>query len=584
MARESSRAEAVESSGANAVGLLVATVSDSRSEQSVLNWALHLQQTSTPHVVAALSKQLLQQLHAYSVPSYLVPDGPSEVNSGPSHATTGWKHFAFTRVREMGRLMSLGVHVLMADADVAFVQSPIPCIKHFVQSLQATPATSTSNSRLCEQLDGADVAISSDNLGPERDEAQGATYAAGGLLNTGITFLSATPAGRRWQQAWENNLAPDTSSGTDSHYTSFNTDQQVFNAMLRTPKQWPGTAPAPRGTVSQATNRPVGRRVLVANGPGPSNGTFVGVLPLKLFAHGHSYFIRGLKEQPIAVHATYTLDTAASDSKKLRLQENGLWKLRSVPESSNTRFLTYEPSLTHEKVGTGIAKHIAAVETHVSELRGALAVAKALNRWLVVPYNLYCACDRVWGGHDNVFSRGCRYPGSEEANFLPLRCPLDHIAAPSRWRAANELIVPEKAVSSALLRSDMLTVPVGLEYRPSHSNGLRDWSSKHEIQRKLGTRTNRTIRLTGNVARAFGGDTNSVNATERIDAQMAHLLRPPEWCTECLFKRCSEWVPQSVHARGRLISTRRNTQEMICIPFNSPLPVAPRLQPTTTGL
>jgi hypothetical protein len=578
--------KALEISGAKTRGFVVATVADAASTDAVRNWASHLRNVGTPHVVGCLSRSLLRSITSDGSAAFIA-DGPESVRSGPTHSTPQWKEFALARVFAMGKLLDFGVSVLMSDSDVAFLQSPGPCLAQLDSGIDANRLNGSSS--LCEQLQGADVAISSDNLAPERDAAQGASYAAGGLFNTGITFMKNSSGGRRWHSAWVEHLRPASDSVAGSFYSSMNTDQQVFNAMLRAPRTWPGTGPPSQSALSR--DAPLGARVLQARGPGRANGTLIGALPLKRFAHGHSYFIRGLREQPVAVHATYSLDTAASDSKKLRMQENGLWRLLTVPEAeilsnssstSGAKFVTYEPQLsTRERAGSaGISNHLSALAIHASELRGALGVARALGRWLVVPYRLYCNCDRVWGGHDNVFSRNCRYPGSEEVDFVPFRCPLDHIAFPSRWRAHNEHIVPEKAISSSALFSDVLRVPIGLKYRPDHNNALRDWSSLGEIKRKFANSSRRTIMLTGNVPCAFGGDTENINNTRLLDRQFGNLLQPPEFCSECLPKRCSEWIPQSVYVKGRIIPTRSNTQEMFCVQVDAPMPLAPRLQPT----
>lgn len=58
------------------------------------------------------------------------------------------------------------------------------------------------------------------------------------------------------------------------------------------------------------------------------------------------------------------------------------------------------------------------VEYHLQSLRGALAVARALNRTLLLP-ELPCYCDKTWGGHDNIFKSQCMYPGAQVGACLP---------------------------------------------------------------------------------------------------------------------------------------------------------------------
>jgi hypothetical protein len=60
----------------------------------------------------------------------------------------------------------------------------------------------------------------------------------------------------------------------------------------------------------------------------------------------------------------------------------------------------------------GLTTHLLVVEHHLQSLRGALAVARALNRTLLLP-ELPCYCDKTWGGHDNIFKSQCMYPGAQ---------------------------------------------------------------------------------------------------------------------------------------------------------------------------
>ena len=71
------------------------------------------------------------------------------------------------------------------------------------------------------------------------------------------------------------------------------------------------------------------------------------------------------------------------------------------------------------------------------ELRDALALARALGRTLVLP-RWTCYCDRLWSGSDDIFHFGCMYPGSQDANFVPFTCPMDHVLSPGEWARAGQ--------------------------------------------------------------------------------------------------------------------------------------------------
>lgn len=203
------RAAALREAGALEEGMVVATVADDSASDLAENWARHLLKSRAPHVVACLSDATKKRIQSAGSSAY-VADGPRRVSGGPAHATPGWKRFAAARVREMGYLMDRGVSVLMSDADVAFLRSPVPYLRCAEEDCQGS------------ELKGARIAASSDNLGPDRDAARGATYAAGGVFNTGIVLLTKTRQGREWQRNWLANLEQPS-----HQFDRFTSDQQA---------------------------------------------------------------------------------------------------------------------------------------------------------------------------------------------------------------------------------------------------------------------------------------------------------------------------------------------------------------------
>lgn len=293
----------------------------------------------------------------------------------------------------------------------------------------------------------------------------------------------------------------------------------------------------------------------------------VGALPLRLFANGHVAFIRRLSSSYIGVHATYSLDTSGPDSKRLRLKENGLWL---NPDEPPARAVSFVPSFRNHRA-KGIEEHVRALESHAADLRGAFGVALSLGAALAIPRSILCPCDRVWAGHDNVFSHGCKYPGSEESDFLPFICPFDHVARPSAWAAEGLHYIPWLSLPQ-VSRLNASSVLVTIGSRPG-DGALRDWSSPAEIVSKLEGKPARVLVLRGNVARAFGGN---MSTARRVDALLARALKPPEWCTECLPDACSKWVPKALLDRGRIVPTR-GVHEKFCIQPAAPFPLLPRL-------
>ena len=105
-----------------------------------------------------------------------------------------------------------------------------------------------------------------------------------------------------------------------------------------------------------------------------------------------------------------------------------------------------------------IRDHIAVFKANLNILRDAMAIAVALNRTLALP-PLPCHCDKVWGGHDNIFTFQCHYPGSAEEKYLPSSCPLDHFISPTltRLRKSGFKFTPLASLSSTT-RSEAVTI------------------------------------------------------------------------------------------------------------------------------
>ena len=89
-----------------------------------------------------------------------------------------------------------------------------------------------------------------------------------------------------------------------------------------------------------------------------------------------------------------------------------------------------------------IGAHLDAGARQIDALKHAAAVARVLDRTLVVP-RLTCFCDKVWGGHDNIWNFDCHYPGSADSAHVPGPCPLDHFVSPSALRRAGVRFVAE---------------------------------------------------------------------------------------------------------------------------------------------
>ena len=225
-----------------------------------INWATHMTNINSTFIIGALDQHLLTALQNKNIPSYPMFH---ELNTDLSHANDNWKTFCRRMITQMREVTELGYHVVLSDVDIVWLKNPSDYFH------------CNTNINGCHAIKDADVMISSDSLSPSEDAKQGATYARGGIFNTGMTFVKSSGMGKQFLDDWITHLSAKTGK-----YSKMTTHQQVVNAMVR--KGWPGLDPIQEGFT----------RVLQSGAP-LSNGRFLklGVLPLRLFANGHGYFV-----------------------------------------------------------------------------------------------------------------------------------------------------------------------------------------------------------------------------------------------------------------------------------------------------
>jgi hypothetical protein len=128
------------------------------------------------------------------------------------------------------------------------------------------------------------------------------------------------------------------------------------------------------------------------------------------------------------VHATYQF--SHSLGKRQRMREAGLWSRDPQEYYTRGNFLSFDPTPPHllaADVSSGlIARHMRVAAWYRLSVRNALALARVLDRTLIVPPFL-CYCDRWWG---NVLPT-CLIPGSDQT--LPFQCPMDHLFFLPNW-------------------------------------------------------------------------------------------------------------------------------------------------------
>ena len=238
-----------------------------------------------------------------------------------------------------------------------------------------------------------------------------------------------------------------------------------------------------------------------------------------------------------------------------------------------------------------------------------------------------CFCDKVWGGHDNIFNFDCHYPGSADSRHVPARrCPLDHFVNPSALEdaAKNGPLVAEAELrrllpSGAREEEEMRVVVVRGEEeeregaaatRTRHSGeeeneaaggdaiagGLDDGLRRAEkekgasivvsgagesaIARVLvdgdpAVRRARVVRLVLDAASmrgealAFGGFVSEEDAGAFRAGPARALDDAPEWCSECHPRGCKNLIAPDVLAKGRTTPVRE-VHDQFCAAFERP--------------
>jgi hypothetical protein len=310
--------------------------------------------------------------------------------------------------------------------------------------------------------------------------------------------------------------------------------------MMRDPKFWPGIS-APHGEHVMKTFYDEG---------GPFR---LGALPMGLFMNGHGYFVGAsharLQVQPLAVHATYSLDRHDGVAKRQRFREAGLW--RSDPdEYFQGAYLALNASVSprvqraidafaaKRQSPNNVGVHATALQEYVAELRDALALARALRRTLVLPRWL-CYCDRLWSPSDDIFHFGCMYPGAQDGKFLPFVCPMDHVLSPTDWEQAGQPYRDAAFLESSRLPAaakasitDVAVLPrAAFDALPPASrqhalpSGVTDKEAVQLLRPLEGTAV---LRLSHARGLLCGID----DATERsaFNSLASRLLRTPAWC------------------------------------------------------
>ena len=471
-------------------GVVFVTFSTSSMSPFMLNWAAHARAASLhPLLVGAFDDATAAAAARIQLPCVQL-NAASVVGSGyvnthsPAFKQMGAKKVAFLR-----RLLARGLRVALTDADALWLSDPRPYFE--------------SNG-----LDTADWLISSDCVDAEADERSGGGGICARLVNfnTGVMYVRPTPRSLAFADAWLDKLVEGAANNI-----SWMRDQPAFNLVSR------------EGALAEINpSRPAGHRAQLAAWNGKLS---LGVLPPRLFAGGHTFFVQGLRAGALSVHPTYQFsdDPSFPFGKRSRLRQYGLWMAPEEAGYAAGRFLalrddTAMPPPLSSLPPSNAAATAVLLKAHFDadvEWRGrvhiGLALARATNRALILPRSP-CFCDRSWAP-----LAACRLPGAP-ATTLPFECPLDHIANTALWERSG---VPFRAIGFQFPRSATVArIRIGAPVTGEVESQPRLFASSAPFAAAV-PRPNATVGVPPD-----GTWDGALDPATRSDAEMADALSP----------------------------------------------------------
>lgn len=349
----------------------------------VFSWVHHLRATGCrAYIVGAMDDQMLEWLLDQRIPAFAM-------SSGLTLSDFGWGSPTFHKMgREKINLIhtftQFGFDVLISDVDTVWLRNPIPYMQKYPE---------------------ADVLTSSDLLANTvDDEGLEKWPQADAAANIGIMLFR--PRARELAKEWLDMLLKD-----DKVW-----DQNAFNDLFR------------RGSRA-LPDRP--DRLF----SGYDGKLKLGILPVALFASGHTGFTQRMPEKlglrPYVVHATFQF--GGTPGKRHRMRERLWWK--DEPDTERAHFNHPGGYIVHahdvpqalldavragERDGSlnATLPHFNLVNHQLLQLRALFALAGLSGRAAILP-QLWCGMDRWWAPHYGTI------PGSNLVTPYP--CPADHM-------------------------------------------------------------------------------------------------------------------------------------------------------------
>lgn len=383
-------------------------------------------------------------------------------------------------------LLNRGYEVIVSDADVAWLDDPREWAR--------------------EALADVDVATSTDCLSAKHEDEDTCWHAD---FNTGILYFKPTEVAKEFLEAWIKAMETAT-DGTEDR------DQEIFINLLRE------GAPVVETKTGGSMSTPP-RDALRVSTRTMARGVRLGLLPMRLFASGHTYFVERLHEKektrrdPFCVHATFQFSQVRG--KRQRFREHGLWRIEEDEYYTNGNFIAMSDELPNAWNATGVRNHLIAAAWYRASVRNLLALGRVLGRTVILP-RITCMCDRYW----NAVLPSCKI-GHVDPPFVG--CPQDHIfnlpgmekgkAEFREWTFLHNSRTPE-AIKKSVAR-----VTVGDRTRDADYS-LPAFPSAEEARSALGSAKERVLVVDDALMSIC-----ALNDASSFDADMRVALKAESW-------------------------------------------------------
>ena len=342
----------------------------------VRNWVRNVRNCGVRNfMVGAMDNELLEKLIEDEVPTFAMQSGLTTEDFG--WGTENFHKMGRKKIELIYLFTKMGFDILVSDVDTVWLRNPLPYMAKYPNADVLTSSDHLSNTAEGEGLENPNKAHSAANIG--------------------IMLLRHTA--KELAKEWVDVLEKD-----DKVW-----DQNVFNDLYRR-----SGGPSVKDDKNLVT--------------GYDGKLKVGVLPVSMFASGHTYFVQRMHEKvgldPYVVHATFQY--SGTEGKRHRMREALLWEDAPEYYDPPAGLLAFAPDVPKTLLDNSqsVEGHFDLVNHQILQVRSALQVAQKLGRVLVMP-KLYCGFDRWWAPHKGTI------PGSDTT--LPYLCPMDHVFEVETW-------------------------------------------------------------------------------------------------------------------------------------------------------